>query len=685
MNQVSRRVVQVLLAFVLLQPILALGHELLVVLVATLLGAFTKSNVLYQIINQVFASPVHATIMIETLGGIRAEGIAVIGWIGQILHNFFPSLFIDSSAMAPSAWISAIIDKDSTVLGFYATQATVEFLLIVLGLLILRIGLKQRSIGNIFKDAPVFDVVCTSIGLFVVAQAIWSALCLTLFPAVTGLRETELGVGFSLLLQMDRQRYDWLMDESLPILIPITLVGTAVGIGWLGGKLLDRIQAAVSKPSPQSKHSLATRLVRKAHLALALGPLLLVSAISPRYFGIANTTLVTPALQVSPSPAQSMVFAAAVPPTPTPALPAPTITSTPVFAAATATISSNEIVISRPTATNTPTLIPSPTHVPKQVQPRQVELKRNGNNFSLLVNGNPTYVKGLNYNVNYTALPNDIKRNFHQRDFQIMQNAGVNAVIGWGVYDQVTLDIANDFGIGIIMPFDLDPQGAFLNKNYRDQIKSEFGKFVNKYKGSPALWGWNPGGDELLQRMETEQHRTPDKIQAAADFLLELSTLAYSLDPNHVSIVKEPRNHYVPYFEDALRRARKQQPASDPSKFFVFGSNVYGRPDSVASVLDATKQSIEDRAGIALVVGEFAPFGLARRDRADHYAMMWNTVRQTSSIGGFAYVFGPDQPNPKAPNPYDPLRLLVSEFSLVDNEGLPVDGSLDALATLWRQ
>ena len=63
---------------------------------------------------------------------------------------------------------------------------------------------------------------------------------------------------------------------------------------------------------------------------------------------------------------------------------------------------------------------------------------------------------------------------------------------------------------------------------------------------------------------------------------------------------------------------------------------------------------------------------------------MWNMVQQASSIGGFAYVYGPDQPNPKAPNPYDPLRLLVSEFSLVDIDGNPVDGSLNALATQWH-
>ena len=102
-------------------------------------------------------------------------------------------------------------------------------------------------------------------------------------------------------------------------------------------------------------------------------------------------------------------------------------------------------------------------------------------------------------------------------------------------------------------------------------------------------------------------------------------------------------------------------------------------------VLNKTRESIEDRIGVALAVGEFAPFGMARSDRPAQYGTLWASVQQVSSIGGFAYVFGPDQPNPKAPNPYDPLRLLVSDFSLVDNEGLPIDGSLNTLSILWRQ
>jgi hypothetical protein len=338
------------------------------------------------------------------------------------------------------------------------------------------------------------------------------------------------------------------------------------------------------------------------------------------------------------------------------------------------------VSIPTPSPLPTPTSIPSPT----PIKPQQVQVQRNGGRFVLIVDGKPTYVNGLNYNVNYTGHPDQLKRHLHRRDFGIMRSAGVNAVIGWGVYDQATLDIAREYGIGVIMPFELDAKGAFENKNYREQVKSEFLKYVLQYKNSPAVWGWNPGGDELLHRMETELRRTPDKLQAASDFLLELSILAYSADPMHVSLVKEPRNVYVSYIEDSVRRVRQSNPPVDPSRYFVFAVNTYGKPEGVATVLDTTRRSIEDRVGVALVVGEFAPFGLARSERHAQYVQMWNSVRQNSTLGGFAYVFGPDQPNPKSPNPYDPLRLLVSEFSLVDNEGNPVDASLSALSAAWN-
>ena len=85
-----------------------------------------------------------------------------------------------------------------------------------------------------------------------------------------------------------------------------------------------------------------------------------------------------------------------------------------------------------------------------------------------------------------------------------------------------------------------------------------------------------------------------------------------------------------------------------------------------------------------MIVGEYAPFGLSRADRANHYAIIWDEVLADTPNGGFAYVFGPDQPNPQSPNPYDPMRLLVNEFSLLDMNLTPVDDTLSTLAARWR-
>jgi hypothetical protein len=674
MNAMTHRILKIILAFILLQPFLALAHEILVFGVANLVDSLDSSDVLFQILKQFITSPVHAQILTETLGGIHADGIVAIGIFGQILHQVLPSVFLDPAKTIPHGFASAILDKNSTVLGLFATQAIVEFLLMVFGIIVLKLGLKKRSIGYVLKDAPLFDALRLLVGLFIIAQAIWLAFDLTLSSSVVKLRETGIGVGLSLFMQMDKATYNWLMDEFLPVLIPTVLTATAIGGTWLAFKLALKIRFALTKQVHVAS-SWSARVMHKVQIAVALTPLLVMASAYPRYFGMAETKMVAPIPVTANVVAQTIdVVPTPVPPTPAP-LPSPTPTIeaprslAPVFLPTVA-----------PTATPLPS--PTPTQFPLV---HQTELIKVGPKFILAVDGQARFIKGMNYNVNYTALPDDAKRKYHLRDFKIMRDAGINAVIGWGIYDQVTLEIARQFGIGVFMPFELDAHGAYDNQNYRNQVKDVFRKFVLQYKDSPAVWGWNPGGDELLHRMETEQHRTPDKLQAASDFLLELSTLAYSLDSRHVSIIKEPRDWYVPYVEESLRRARKQNPAIDPNRYFIFAVNTYGKPDGVSLVLSTTRQAVENRMNIAFAVGEFAPFGLAKTDRAANYKTMWDSVREQSSLGGFAYVFGPDQPNPKAPNPYDPLRLLVSEFSLLDNEGNPVDGSFNALASEWQQ
>ncbi len=670
MKAMSNRAIKIAAGFTFTLPILALFHEALVVGIASSVHSFFSSDAFYQLVRPFLASPVHAKIMTETLSGVQAKGVAVATWPGQILHQILPAFFLEPELTAPGAWVSAVLDQESTVLSVLVTQSAVETLLILLGALLLRVSLRGRNLRDVLENARLPAALGALLGLFIVAQAVWAMFALTLSPHFAGLRETGIGVGFSLLLQLDAARYNWLMDESLPILLPLALIAIALGIAWLVGKTFDPIGARVAKTQPAPR---ATFLANQTALLIALALLLAISPVSQRYFGTATTHRLAPASSVTaPEPPPRI----AALPTPLPATPTPIPTTQPTRA---------HTAIALVTPTARPDATASPTPSPTPIRPTQVQVRRVEGKFALMVNGQRTLVKGMNYNVNYTALPDPVKRRRHRRDFRIMRDAGVNAVIGWGVYDEATLEVAQEFGIGVFMPFELDAKGAYENLRYREQIRHDFQRFVKRFRHLPALWGWNPGGDELLHRMETEHHRTPDALRAASDSLLELSASAYALDPLHVSIVKEPRDGYVPYIEESIRQARLQSQHPDPTTFFIFAVNTYGKPDGIATVLRSTQQHVEGRVGIPIVVGEFAPFGLSRADRPSHYVTIWNVVQEISSLGGFAYVYGPDQPNPHAPNPYDPLRLLVNEFSLVDIDGKPVDGALDALAARWRQ
>jgi len=317
-------------------------------------------------------------------------------------------------------------------------------------------------------------------------------------------------------------------------------------------------------------------------------------------------------------------------------------------------------------------------------RPSQVAVRRSGDQFQLFVNGRAVFVTGMNYNVDYAELPADEQVTRHRRDFQIMRSAGVNAVIGWGIYNELTLQVAEEFGIGVIMPFELDPRGSYESQDYRNEIESNFREYVLRFREFPAVWGWNPGGDELLYRMQTEEKRTVDKLQMAADLELELAQIAYSLDPNHINVVKEPRDWYIKYLNDSLHRAETQPDYKDLSASLVYGVNVYGHPNDIELALTNAKLTLTGQLGLAMLVSEFGPFGSPPAERPIDYAEIWDVVARISDLGGLVYVFGPDQANPEVANPYDVHTLLPSEYSLVDMNGAPVDGSLAALAARWR-
>lgn len=695
MRRISTKGGQVLVGLVMALPLLIVLHEFLLFAVASLLSGLNDAHPLGLFARSLSISPVYTELAIKTLSGIEPRGIALPVIAGFLLHQWSPSFFLDPALVAPGAFASAIIDSRSTILSVFVTRALVEMALLALGALLVRAGWQRPALREGLQESRgARDLLYVGLGLFIQAQAVWAIFNLTLGADFAGFQQMGIGVAVSIAFRPNPQQYKWAMDEALPVVIPFLMVGAALAAAGLLGQLADRLVRVVaqftSRPACPAPSIPLTR-----HGALLAGALIITALFpwSQNYFGLAKMNT------LSRSPVQGVYVEAtairavqglspADMATPTAyAAETPTVTPAPAESEQEPRVIANLVPDQKPSNRIMPTAteVASVPTVQTPMGPTKVGVRRTEQGLILTVNGQPRIMTGMNYNVNYTLLPEDVKRARHRRDFEIMRAAGVNAVIGWGVYDEATLELAQEFGIGVVMPFELDAQGPYENQNYREQVKKDFRAYVRRFKDFPAVWAWNPGGDELLHRMDTDQHRTTDKLQAAADFLVELSALAFSLDPNHVSIIKEPRDWYIPHLDVAIKKMRAQPQQPDPSNFLVFGLNVYGSPDDVAEAVRAAKRNAERRLGVPLVVGEFAPFGMDRKDRGAEYAMIWDDVSRFSPNGGFAYVFGPDQPNPKAPNPYDPLRLLVNEFSLVSNEGTPVDNALGALATKYLQ
>jgi hypothetical protein len=691
--RIQSRAVQAVALLVIATPLLAFLHEALMLLAAWFVRGFFQIGPVRNAVGLLVTDPVHARVLLEVTEGINLLGLAVSGAPGHFLHLLFPALFLETAFVRPGAWVSAVVSQDSTALSMILTRALVECASIASGGLLVQWGMSGKDFLSLLKYGSARHLAAVAAGFLVMGQALWSLFGPTLLGTGTDMRDAGIGFVLSTVWQLNASEYAWLMQWFLPLLIPAVSTLLGVMLAWVLGKWLHRLPMRGDRelePLPNRTSTVLNRI----ELLLTLVLVTALSSLSGGYLGLARTNVAAVALaQDIPPPAglsAPSTSAQSTPPVGNGGPDGSYSTPRPTMPSAGAESAPNEVPQQRTLTTLPASLTPTvmgrcpnasglATNASKlyttSIQPKPA--------LRLLVNGQARPLIGMNYNVNYTLLPPETRKARHERDFKILRDAGVNAIIGWGVYDEVTLQAAQEYGIGVIMPFDLDPKGAYDNAGYREAVRSKFLAFVNRFRAFPAVLAWNPGGDELLHRMDGDEHRTPDKLQMAADFLLELAQAAYQMDPVHVNIVKDARDWYLPYFEQTLSKLRTQPNQPDPGSYLVYSVNVYGTPANIAAALADAKRSMNGRLGLAMLVGEYAPFGLARKDRGAYYGQIWDIVLANSPNGGFAYVFGPDQPNPQAPNPYDPLRLLVNEFSLVNTDGTPVDNSLGVLTARW--
>ncbi len=285
--------------------------------------------------------------------------------------------------------------------------------------------------------------------------------------------------------------------------------------------------------------------------------------------------------------------------------------------------------------------------------------------YSYLVNGRPQTLIGVGYNPIYRNLTPDQRTAAYRRDFQILCRAGANTITGWDAdkgyeqdkFDELTLAVANQYGLGVIMPLNLDPNGNYDDPAFVGALQLQARQKIERFKNYPALRMWGVG-NEVFAVM------SPDKYPSFERAYLSIIDLFHQLDPAHPVIYREAEDTYVPELVGMLRES------SDMRPWLQYGANIYTKDPT--TIIDDWPTYGLDRP---LFVSEYGWDGHNPIGKAQGYANMWRTIRDHPQyvLGGAAYAW-----TTEGPEPTDKI------WGLMDGNSRPVDNAFNLLASLWR-
>jgi hypothetical protein len=292
--------------------------------------------------------------------------------------------------------------------------------------------------------------------------------------------------------------------------------------------------------------------------------------------------------------------------------------------------------------------------------------KKPDGSFEYLVNGQPRVFIGMGYDAIYRYLPDEQRRANYRRDFKILQDAGVNTITGWDAdkgyeqdkFDEITLDTAQEFGIGVIMPLNLPPEGDYEDPAYVADLIDQAKAKVARFKDHPALRMWGVG-NEVFWEMD------PEMYPAFQQAYLQIADVFHELDPDHPVIYRESEDRYVPRFMEMLEDSGDMRP------WLLYGMNVYDQ--DIRPLLERWPEYELDRPTL---VSEFGGEGDTSADRGLAYLDMWRGIREFSRyvLGGAPYVWSTDGP--------EPTDVI---WGLMDGQARPVDATFELLSQAWRE
>lgn len=613
----------------LLVLIVSLLHQGLLLATAFALNAGASNNLFSNIAVAFGFDPVYASVLNQMLGDIQIRGISIAGPIGDALHEVSPALFGQAYRVVDGSWITGLVYGGGSILAATLTMMAADLILIVFGLTTFARFWSRRSRLNYLALMPLLMS-----GLLQVKGAT-DLFALRLSPAeleVMGLAHV-----FTKLLPASADSYSQFVND--PRLL--------FAANYAGGILVLLTYACLS----------TLWMIRHPWRRLS-SPQAVISSV----MGFLHLNLKATSKNVRPAFASLIVvliFSQGVL--------ADAVDYNYVPQSTDNTIEQDQVAVM---ATASPTPVPEKkTPTPEKAKvvaligPSKVFIEGHGYVFRYMVNGRPERIRGVGYNVPRSSMSQEARASRYDRDFAQMRAAGINTILGWDQweFDDLTLEKAQEYGLGVVMPFHLSSKYDYRDPEYVQDLEQRVMKWVIQYKGFPALRMWGLGNEVIHEMGGPNKEETKD----FARVLVRLADVIHVLDPGHPVVYRDAEDVNFPPVNDVLKNSEIRRP------WFVYGINIFTyRVDQVF------REWPEKGLDMPLLVSEFAPSGLGPPDRPKGYLRMWRSIRKQSDfvLGGFAYVWCTRGP-----------EAVDRTMGLVDEDGEASDGSLAVLSRAFAR
>lgn len=626
-------------AYLIAGPLLAAAHQGLLAVFALALAA--GGRLATELLPELPVDPVYGGAAIHVLSGITVRGLAIAGQLGEALHAALPTVFVPPSFVADGAVASAVLEPGGTLAARGVALVAASVASLAVAIWVAR-----------WSPAPSWlVVVATAFQLHLLLEQVVEE-----GPTLRELEAGGLPFLFAALAPVDEAgqrpfltgQFDQLPDWAVSTMAGLLAAAATYGLAFGAARVVARYWRAHSR-LPSAAAALPSRSLR-AGLPGALAVLLVATPIGAIADGEIATAPEVLVAELSSSELHPPQVMAEEPPE---AVPTAAVQATPP---------------SSPPPTP-PALLAASTPAPKG---SLVSLEGGNYRYRLLVNGRPAVIRGMGYNPWYSRLEPTERRRRYERDFAALQQMAVNTIEGWfeSEFDEVTLDAAQAHGLGVIMPYELNQDYDYADVEIRDAFMRNIAAWVTRYRDHPAVRMWAPG-NEMMHRLIyptiVRGARDPGRearADAFAAFYVQLADMIHDLDPNHPVLYRDAEDLYLARIRTALRRDGKPRP------WFIYGTNAY-----TERIQEVIRRWPEQGIDAPLLVSEFAPGGVGPADRPSKLAWFWSVIRSRPEmvLGGVVYTWATQGPED-----------LDRVFGLTDPDGHPIDGSVDALARLFR-